>query len=441
MASIRIITPIGLSLFTNFFDTDKNKGSEGIKQDYNALNDKRGGQYDKEKCRIKTLKKGIEKFIKTDNACAEISSINKILEKFPENEFYLNFLPSDTILSIIAGELIKKSGILESRSSQIKDVTVEPFIEGLQIENEQEFIQKGMKYLIQKISDFKNQGQSDLMINITGGYKAAIPYLTIMGQLYDIPLFYTFEETNAKSTELIRIPQAPVNFDFTFLDEDYDILKLIKNGKNLSELRENLSKTRKIEKKNLETLKKHGHIEERDGKFFLTLMGELIFNRYKDIRSKGFRNDYSVMRSNLIELKIFEYYVGKYSSAKVTHSKKFEKYKNKVLEADIFIELDDEIVSVEVKPATQLKEIEKKFKKEMFNCLFEGYEKKSITLEFILYSYMEMNIVSNNIKVLHDKYHSNFKSIKWYQIDRLDKYKKDSHWKIDDQKLREIKLS
>ncbi|MEE4354840.1 MAG: hypothetical protein V2I97_00120 [Desulfococcaceae bacterium] len=438
MTAMRIIAPVGLSLFSNY----KHKGNDsGWNRNYDTVKDRneRACKY-KSESRIATLKKGIEKFVKSDNASAEISSILKIAEKFPENEFSVSLLPSDTVVSLLAAELIKDSKWLENRCSRITKVTVEPFIPGLQVDNEQEFIQKGMSNLIQTITNFINREQDNLLINITGGYKATIPYLTIMGQIYNIPLYYTFEETSAANSQLIRIPQAPVDFDFTLFDEYYDdILKSLKKEEGLS--KQDLLKIPKITDKDIEALKEADHIEDRNGQFFLTLMGKLILNAFENIRSRSFRNDYSKLRSDIIEYKVFEYYVEKYPDAKVVHSRIFEENKRAVLESDIFVELDNQIISVEVKPAKQFREIEKKFEKGNFNCLPEQYRGKTVTLEFVLYSYIEMNpIVIEKIKSLHNQYHADFSNIKWYKIDHLDKYKKDSHWKITDQKLTEINL-
>ncbi len=224
MTAMRIITPVGLSLITNY---DRDKGGNWNKHDYNALKKERASEYVKNS-RIGVLKKGIEKFVKSDNASAEISSIRKIVEKFPKNEFYVSLLPSDTVLSLMTAELIKESKILES--SQVKEVTVEAFIQGLQVDDEQDFIQKGMKNLIRKISDFKNQEQGGLLINITGGYKATIPYLTLMGQIYNIPLYYTFEETSGKNTELIRIPQTPIDINYGLFEKYAHIFRELDAG-------------------------------------------------------------------------------------------------------------------------------------------------------------------------------------------------------------------
>ena len=64
-------------------------------------------------------------------------------------------------------------------------------INGLQIKKIEDFSDRGMPTLMRRISQLDN-GQ--LVINITGGYKATVPYLTILSQIDQIPLFYTFED-------------------------------------------------------------------------------------------------------------------------------------------------------------------------------------------------------------------------------------------------------
>jgi|GEM_PF-5583199 len=53
--------------------------------------------------------------------------------------------------------------------------------------------------------------KSDLVFNISGGYKGLIPILTIIGQIYvDIELKYLYEESNG----IITIPKMPIQFDW-----------------------------------------------------------------------------------------------------------------------------------------------------------------------------------------------------------------------------------
>ncbi|MDY6991414.1 MAG: hypothetical protein SVR94_02245, partial [Pseudomonadota bacterium] len=53
------------------------------------------------------------------------------------------------------------------------------------------------------------------VINITGGYKAMIPYLTILGQVNKVPVRYIFEDTDT----LIEIPLLPLTIDNSLFEK------------------------------------------------------------------------------------------------------------------------------------------------------------------------------------------------------------------------------
>ena len=70
----------------------------------------------------------------------------------------------------------------------------------------------------------------NILLNITGGYKATIPYLTLMGQIYNLPIYYTFEETPGHQSELIRIPQAPIAIDWGLFEKYSHIFQQAEAG-------------------------------------------------------------------------------------------------------------------------------------------------------------------------------------------------------------------
>mgnify|MGYP001001031091 CR=1 FL=1 len=64
----------------------------------------------------------------------------------------------------------------------------------------------------------------DFRINITAGFKGTVPYLTILGQVFKIPLQYVFE----RSDNLITIPPMPIGFDVIAIEE---FLNYLPSGK------------------------------------------------------------------------------------------------------------------------------------------------------------------------------------------------------------------
>ncbi len=232
----KIITPVGLSLFTNFFKGEDEGGGdcEGLEDYYESLKNSRSAtKYDERdiKDARDILKPEIQEWAtNTKNACAELTSIRKIQGEFPNDEFKVYLLPSDTVVSKFAAEIISEDEVWEKQLNRVNEVIAEPYIEGLQVENEQNFIQKGMKFLIEKIDDFVKSYPMNLVLNITGGYKATIPYITIMGQIYNVPLYYTFEESEEISTQPIRIPQTPIDINMGLFEKYSHLFKQLEAG-------------------------------------------------------------------------------------------------------------------------------------------------------------------------------------------------------------------
>lgn len=67
------------------------------------------------------------------------------------------------------------------------------------------------KYLESPLLEAIGAQKGAVILNISGGYKSIIPFLTLMGQLYGAGLCYIYED----SDELISIPQFPVQYDWS----------------------------------------------------------------------------------------------------------------------------------------------------------------------------------------------------------------------------------
>jgi len=201
----KIITMVGTSLFENYFEKENN---DSIKHFYETLKSKRNKDWDNEKSRIEKIRNLIQNWIEKqrdkNNVSAEIKSLVKLKEELDDDlEIYL--LCSDTILSRLAGEVIKEIiPDIEILKIKAQDEVKLKIIDGLQIWDRKEF-NKGMSNLISEVYSIAQENWDNIVINITGGYKATIPYLTIMAQLNMCPIYYIFEETDA----LIKVPNIP----------------------------------------------------------------------------------------------------------------------------------------------------------------------------------------------------------------------------------------
>lgn len=290
----KIITTVGTSLFTNYMMPEIQDCLEdyiGIEEEFEKLkyipvksyNDHKYRNYKKklEKTICEKWLKGIEKingnWQATDlgkfnhDASAEITSLIKIFNLLNDEDISIILFSSDTILSYLAAEIIKKN-IDWTNNIDIK------IINGLTIQNRTTFIKEGLKNLFERLEEVHNNSYDDIILNITGGYKATIPYMTIWGQIYNNDIYYIFED----SDELISIPQMPINIDFGLFEKYSNIFIKLDNVVSSSKeefLTENDLKYDKDFPKNL-------ILEERDGDeslLFLDPSAQILWKRYNNL--------------------------------------------------------------------------------------------------------------------------------------------------------------
>lgn len=236
-----VITPIGTSLFTNGSETNSN-----IKHRYQSIEDKPASEWNNNLNYINVLKRVSETFINQAgiSASAELQSTQLIQNHF-QSDIIVHLLASDTIASRLAAEILRDqingpNNILGDQVEAIFNsdpvVGTVDVIANLQVSNSTDFSREGMPNLFHRINyikDWEAGGSQNLAINITGGYGATLPYLTIFGQLERVPLYYNFED----STALIVIPQAPLAIDWNLIENYYDLLTQIDKGIEASDWR------------------------------------------------------------------------------------------------------------------------------------------------------------------------------------------------------------
>jgi len=114
----------------------------------------------------------------------------------------------------------------------------------------------------------------NIIINITGGFKATIPFLTILAQLNGCPMYYIFEDTDA----LIKIPNIPFSkelIDWKELDKHFEILVKLEKG---------ITKEKDYQKlKNSEFYQRYSFlIWEEPPLAELNPIGKMILEKYKE---------------------------------------------------------------------------------------------------------------------------------------------------------------
>lgn len=174
------------------------------------------GTYSRE---FDTLKKDSLSYLKSlnldknndlDKSSAEIKSLVKLgVDK--DDVVYL--FATETIDGNLCAEVIKEY-IEEEFGCKAKIEEVK----GLQVKDSELFRKVGIKNYIDGVNRLANPDLREdyrLVLNTTGGFKATVPYTTLLGMLFQIPVFYIFEDTQ----NLIELPPLPLEYDFAIIEE------------------------------------------------------------------------------------------------------------------------------------------------------------------------------------------------------------------------------
>jgi len=421
-----IITTVGTSVFTNYQEEH-----EDINDKIEDLKSKPYNEWKNCKDDTKSIKKTIHRWLTSNNkSSAEIKSISELKKKY--GKVSVQLIATDTILSVLAADILKEYFMQENQENVEvifdKDNNV---IIGLQVENKDRFVKVGLITLIERLNSLMGTSYEDMIFNITGGYKALIPYMTIMGQIYNIPICYIFEETD----ELIEIPQAPVDFDFSVIEENYYAFQTLRKDKppNVEDSKKDFGDGI------FNRLKNENLIEETDEEVKLTPLGNMLMKRYEDLFNSGKYHKQNLI-SNLIELKLFKYFVEKCGNkASVEHGKKIgdENY-----DIDIYMENEDTITAIEVKsggnvPIWNVKgkkeSIEYKLTEGGFKHLIDEHKGKKLKLEVFLYHPKSIHpSVIGQIDELCKKFPLETKFLKWFCLKIHRNYSANTHWNVTD---------
>ncbi len=402
----KIITTVGTSLFTNFMDERvKNKygrdyASISIDSAYNAIENSKASAVDiwnnEFKHYVRKIQENIVDFWFDDEfkdnraASAEIASLLKISNGEKE-KVQVHLVATDTLLSVLAAELIvtwfERHKHLASNINEVLFKRVQPdfkeqsesdhVVKDLRVYSSEEY-EKGFMNLIMLME--KSVIKDNTILNITGGYKAITPVLTIYGQLQEIPLAYLYEEKNSNENkqELIKLGNLPIQFDLGYIENyvqfliDPSSISAGKISKSLYEL---------------------GLIKSEESPFELTILAQLIVNKLNsdDIPFQ------KTMFGYFVEYKLYEYYQkNKYSDfSKVELGYKLSDDPNQDLEdADLWFskESSNNVISVEVKPASiKSKDLRKKIMK-MLELIAKLQEATLEEFWIILYDFSSVPI-------------------------------------------------
>lgn len=260
---MKIITTVGTSIFGNCL-----KSGEDIKTKTDHLDNKGYSDWDNCKNEIDKLRTKINSWANgKNNASAEIASLLKIQEELKE-KVEIHLICTETILSRLAGECIQKW----FEGNNDFDVKNPVIVKDLQVKDRKKFEKDGLTNLINEIEKIAQKGTywDDCVLNITGGYKGTIPFLTILGQVNRVPIFYIFEETETDKYELIKMPNAPIDYKKEIFENHWETFFQLDND---SISRDKISQS---------FFNDCGScLEEYEGEFLLNALGRILWNNFK----------------------------------------------------------------------------------------------------------------------------------------------------------------
>jgi putative CRISPR-associated protein (TIGR02619 family) len=212
---MKIITTVGTSLIENA------KLSDSFKELENKTYFKYITRYDKED--IENFVNKLISALEKDIDCAEIKTIEKIVERYKLEYYEIYLISTDTLKSFIISEALKK--FYQKKGIKVK-FEKDYIIRHLSIfENSLDLVRRGYKNLI-KILMQETTGYNEIY-NISGGYKAIIPYMSIVAQIYGLPAYYIFQESDDQRFELIRIHNIPITINEQLFFISLSIFSLI----------------------------------------------------------------------------------------------------------------------------------------------------------------------------------------------------------------------
>lgn len=107
-------------------------------------------------------------------------------------------------------------------------------IEGLQITDEKKLRETGLRNLVNYVGEILRGDESfqyDIILNPTGGYKGIVPFLTVLGMLFDKRSVYRFETSNA----LISLPPLPLTYNVEIFSRAKRALEFVEKESAITE--------------------------------------------------------------------------------------------------------------------------------------------------------------------------------------------------------------
>lgn len=193
---------------------------------------------------------------------AEIKSLVKM--GLGKNDTVI-LLSTDTIDGKLSAEIVKwylsQNSLCDEQCIQIE------VIEGLQAKDGQRFRKTGLINLFNLLIRFEHD---NVVFNPTGGFKSVVPYLSLMGMLFNKPVQYIHEDSN----DVISLINIPLLIDEDIIFRVEDKLRRIENQSSIS--KEEWMKGLDYHDRRFDSL-----IEEQEKEITLSGIGLIFWEKFK----------------------------------------------------------------------------------------------------------------------------------------------------------------
>ena len=142
-------------------------------------------------------------------ASAETNSLSRLLQERDQVIFLCSQTPEGKQCAEALAQYYKNAGY-QTKVVEVPDLTY----------TESRFKMRGLQSLVATLIDQIRREKAQarqVLINATGGFKAEIAYATLVGLLFDVPVYYIHEAFH----DIIVMPPTPISWDYSLL-ADYE---------------------------------------------------------------------------------------------------------------------------------------------------------------------------------------------------------------------------
>ncbi|GBC81423.1 hypothetical protein HRbin10_00535 [bacterium HR10] len=197
-----------------------------------------------------------------ERASAETNSLSRILRE----DDRIVFLHSQTEEGKFCARALERHYRSQGHDTELREVPDLTYAES-------RFKMRGLRSLVGTMIDLIRQERQrgrEVLINATGGFKAEIAYATLVGLLFDVPVYYIHEAFR----DIIQMPPAPIGWDYSLLADHEEFFEWINS--DLRGAAEVDARLRGLPEE-VRLL-----LVEEEGYTFLSPAGEAFYEAYKE---------------------------------------------------------------------------------------------------------------------------------------------------------------